>query len=48
MTLYPARREIDLDLFRTDRPNTALYGLPQEVAFCTKCGVSNQRHNSAV
>ena len=48
MTLYPVRREIDLDLFRTDRPDTALYGLPQQVAYCTKCVISNQRPNSAV
>ena len=24
------------------------YGLPQEVAFCTRCVISNQRPNSAV
>lgn len=48
MTIYPARRAIDLDPFRTDRPNTALYGLPTEVAYCSKCVISNQRPNSAV
>ncbi len=48
MTLYPARREIDLEPFRSDRPNTALYGLPTEVAYCRSCVISNQRPNSAV
>lgn len=48
MTLYPARREIDLEPFRSDRPNTALYGLPTEVCYCRNCVISNQRPNSAV
>lgn len=48
MTIYPARREIDLESFRTERPNKALYGLPADVAYCTKCVISNQRPNSAV
>jgi N-acetyl sugar amidotransferase len=48
MTIYPARREIDLDPFRTDSPSIALYGLPTEVAYCSKCVISNQRPNSAV
>lgn len=48
MTLYPARREIDLESFRTDRPNTARYGLPISVGYCHRCVISNQRPNSAV
>lgn len=48
MTLYPARREIDLEPFRSDRPNSALYGLPTEVCHCRNCVISNQRPNSAV
>jgi N-acetyl sugar amidotransferase len=48
MTLYPARRTIDLEPFRTERPNTALYGLPADVGYCRKCVISNQRPNSAV
>lgn len=48
MTLYPARREVDLEPFRSDRPNLALYGLPTEVSHCRRCVISNQRPNSAV
>lgn len=31
-----------------DRPLTALYGLPEQVRFCRRCTISNQRPNSAV
>lgn len=48
MTLYPARRMIDLEPFRAERPNSALYGLPTDVGYCRKCVISNQRPNSAV
>ncbi len=30
------------------KPYDALYGLPQEVRFCKKCVISNQRPNSAI
>jgi N-acetyl sugar amidotransferase len=48
MTIYPARRDIDLTPFRSDRPNEAKYGLPTHVDFCKSCVISNQRPNSAV
>ena len=48
MTIYPARREIDLAPFRTAHPTEARYGLPLDVAFCSRCVISNQRPNSAV
>ncbi len=35
--------------FAPDNPNPeALYGLPQEVMYCSRCVISNQRPNSAV
>lgn len=42
---------IDLDMaqFSPDANNlTAKYGLPTDVGFCSECGISNQRPNSAV
>ncbi len=49
MQKYPARREIDLSRFESaSSPLEALYGLPQEVKFCSRCVISNQRPNSAV
>lgn len=44
---YPA--PVDLSLFAADAPpSTPKYGLPDEVEFCAKCVISNQRPNSAV
>lgn len=44
---YPAA--VDLALFAKDSPNPeARYGLPQNVVYCKKCVISNQRPNSAV
>jgi N-acetyl sugar amidotransferase len=44
---YPA--EIDLSPFSRDNKDPAvLYGLPQEVVYCKKCVITNQRPNSAV
>lgn len=46
---YPARRDVDLAKF--DLPEDQLeakYGLPDQVEFCTRCVISNQRPNSAV
>jgi N-acetyl sugar amidotransferase len=48
MLKYPRLREIDLVPFRQERPNSARYGLPVNVGFCTECVISNQRPNSAV
>jgi len=54
MTLYKKRdsivREVDY-ISRFERPPETLetfYGLPQEVKFCRRCVISNQRPNSAV
>ena len=44
---YP--REVDKSEFAPDNRNPrTLYGLPQEVRFCSRCVISNQRPNSAV
>lgn len=44
---YP--KQVDLAPFAKDNPNPLpLYGLPQSVAYCRKCVISNQRPNSAV
>ncbi|MGE0754105.1 MAG: N-acetyl sugar amidotransferase [Alphaproteobacteria bacterium] len=34
--------------YETDSPNEAYYGLPQDVAFCRTCVISNQRPNSTI
>jgi len=49
MYRYPAHRPIDLALYApiADDPDVK-YGLPKQIAFCTRCAVSNQRPNSAV
>ena len=44
---YPSK--IDLNQFRKNSQNPSpKYGLPQEVVFCKKCVITNQRPNSAV
>jgi N-acetyl sugar amidotransferase len=44
---YPGA--VDLARYARDRKNPeAFYGLPQEVKFCKRCVISNQRPNSAV
>ncbi|MGD9787018.1 MAG: N-acetyl sugar amidotransferase [Sulfuricellaceae bacterium] len=44
---YPS--PVDLSLYSKDNSNPpTLYGLPQEVKYCKKCVISNQRPNSAV
>ncbi|WP_241059245.1 hypothetical protein [Achromobacter xylosoxidans] len=49
MFRYPRRREFDIEPFKKESPpHGTLYGLPEEVAFCQKCVISNQRPNSAV
>lgn len=48
MEKYPARRKIDYAKYEKDTgPFEAFYGLPQDVAFCRRCVISNQRPNSA-
>lgn len=49
MQKIPYPREVDLSRFTMDaKPFEALYGLPSDVQFCTRCVISNQRPNSAV
>ena len=47
----PFKRQTAIDLTRFDPGSNApdaLYGLPQDVAFCTKCVISNQRPSSSI
>lgn len=45
----PRKESIDLKAYAPDNPDPAqLYGLPQDVRFCKKCVISNQRPNSTV
>ena len=49
MSKYPAHRDIDLAPFKKEEgPFDILYGLPHDVAYCSRCAISNQRPNSAV
>ena len=49
MTPYPRHRPFDIAPFKADvGPFETRYGLPEEVAFCSICGISNQKPNSAV
>ena len=46
---YPRRRDIDIEPFKRGHgPHATRYGLPEKVAFCRSCVISNQRPNSAV
>jgi len=46
---YPRRRHFDIEPFKRDLGSHGTrYGLPEEVAFCRSCVISNQRPNSAV
>jgi N-acetyl sugar amidotransferase len=49
MNVFPRHQDIDYSRFSTenDQP-AALYGLPQEVKFCGKCIISNQRPSSSI
>jgi N-acetyl sugar amidotransferase len=49
MDKYPLHAPVDLKRYRAsiNDPDT-FYGLPQHVAFCESCVISNQRPNSAV
>lgn len=45
----PRQDKLDAKKFATDQANPeTLYGLPQHVAFCSKCVISNQRPNSTI
>lgn len=49
MHRYPKRRDIDFRPFMSEQAGEEVkYGLPHEVAYCTRCVISNQRPNSAV
>ena len=48
-TYIKEKNEVDYNLFSKDVNDIAAkYGLPQEVKFCKKCVISNQRPNSEV
>jgi N-acetyl sugar amidotransferase len=48
MISFARQKPIDLATFKqTTGPLPTRYGLPQEVKFCTRCVISNQRPNSA-
>lgn len=42
------KQPFDYSEYRSDEPSTQFYGLPEDVKFCSKCAVSNQRPNSTV
>lgn len=49
MQPYPRRRPFDIEPFRLDEcEHPTRYGLPRDIAFCSRCVISNQRPNSAV
>ena len=49
MDKYPRQVPVDLKRYRPSiNDPEAFYGLPQDVAFCESCVISNQRPNSAV
>lgn len=48
MQPYPRRRKIDLGQFQKTSGVKTKYGLPEHVAFCQRCVISNQRPNSTV
>ena len=44
---YPEK--INLNLYAKEKKNNeTFYGLPNEIKFCKKCVISNQRPNSAI
>ena len=49
MRAYPAVRQFDPNIFCEGIPiKKTFYGLPEDVRFCQKCVISNQRPNSAI
>lgn len=49
MDRIPAPRDVDKAIFKAEAVDLPTkYGLPQEVVFCKRCVISNQRPNSAV
>ena len=48
MEMIPYPQAVDLSRFEGSGSGEALYGLPEEVVYCERCVISNQRPNSAV
>jgi N-acetyl sugar amidotransferase len=48
MEIIQFPQPVDFSRFEGSGSGEALYGLPQEVMFCKRCVISNQRPNSAV
>lgn len=49
MDKYPRHVAVDMNKFRPEAENPeTLYGLPQQIEYCSVCVISNQRPNSAV
>ncbi len=49
MDLIKYPKSVDLSLYSKKNPTSdVFYGLPQKIAYCKKCVISNQRPNSAV
>jgi len=48
MDIIQSPQPVDFSRFEGSGSGEALYGLPQEVMFCKRCVISNQRPNSAV
>ena len=46
--IIKAPGKIDLTEFKKDKSKVTKYGLPEEVKFCKKCVISNQRPNTTV
>ena len=49
MDLIKYPKSVDLSLYSKKKLSSdVFYGLPQKIAYCKKCVISNQRPNSAV
>lgn len=48
MQKYPRHTNVEMEKYTQPAGVQTLYGLPQDVAFCKKCVISNQRPNSAI
>ena len=43
---YP--KKIDLTEFKKEKTDIAKYGLPNDIKYCSKCVISNQRPNTTI
>ena len=48
MDKIPYPQEVDLKKYSKDNNPKSYYGLPEEVKFCKKCVMSNQKPNSTI